>query len=399
MKKLFLTFSICAVSFAAFGQDTISLEKFVSKIQEYNQLDSIIYAQKDWKKGEKLFLEFINDFNKLSKDSQKQANDVCSNLYYGLTCFQSLQNRKKEAVKAFELAVKYGYDDYRHAKTDSDLDNIRKEKRFVAALNKIKGFDKLVILQNSGKYQTENTDTLPKFTYQSVENGNLKDVKEYFNLDSIAGNGGEIKKILNLMYWVHNNIRHDGGNYSLAEFDAIDLYNYHKATGKGINCRHLAITLNEMYLSMGIKSRYVTCLPQSSTDQDCHVINAVYSNDLKKWLYIDPTFAAYICDENGNLLSIQEVRERLIENKPLVLNEDANWNNENKQTKEHYLENYMAKNLYWLQIPVESKFNVESRYRQQTMPYVSLVPLGFEPFGNTSNNIVAHDDNYFWQMP
>jgi hypothetical protein len=59
----------------------------------------------------------------------------------------------------------------------------------------------------------------------------------------------------------------------------------------------------------------------------------------------------------------------------------------------------MAKNLYWLQIPVESKFNVESRYRQQTMQYVSLVPLGFEPFGNTSNNIVAHDDNYFWQKP
>ena len=71
-------------------------------------------------------------------------------------------------------------------------------------------------------------------------------------------------------------------SFALCEFDAIDIYNYHKSTGKGVNCRHLAIAFNEMYLSMGIKSRYVTCMPKDPNDNDCHVINSVYSQQLNK---------------------------------------------------------------------------------------------------------------------
>ena len=48
-------------------------------------------------------------------------------------------------------------------------------------------------------------------------------------------------------------------------------------------------------------------------------------------------------NEHGDLLSIQEVRERLTKGLPLVLNADANWNREYLQTKQDYLENYMAK--------------------------------------------------------
>ena len=103
-------------------------------------------------------------------------------------------------------------------------------------------------------------------------------------------------------------------------------------------------------------------------------------------------------DENGNLLGIAEVRERLIDGRPLVLNEDANWNNEIKKTKEDYLEKYMAKNLYWLQCPADSKFNVESRYRINKERYISLVPSGFRPFGSVVD-VVTTDPEYFWQKP
>jgi hypothetical protein len=49
-------------------------------------------------------------------------------------------------------------------------------------------------------------------------------------------------------------------------------------------------------------------------------------------------------DEKGELQSIEEEREQLITNKPLILNPDANWKNKSKATKEDYLYNYMAKN-------------------------------------------------------
>ena len=51
-------------------------------------------------------------------------------------------------------------------------------------------------------------------------------------------------------------------------------------------------------------------------------------------------------DENGIMLSVQEVRERLRDGRPVILNEEANWNNQQKITKEYYLDSYMAKNLY-----------------------------------------------------
>jgi hypothetical protein len=226
----------------------------------------------------------------------------------------------------------------------------------------------------------------------------LKNVKEFFSLDEVAGDGNEISKILNILRFVHDSIRHDGGNYALCEFDAIDIYNYHKSTGKGVNCRHLAIALNEMYLSMGIPSRYVTCMPKDPNDQDCHVINVVWSSQLKKWIWVDPTFYAYVTDENGTLLGIAEVRECLIDGRTLVLNEDANWNHESQQTKEHYLENYMAKNLYYIECVTENRFNPESRYRDTGSIYVKLVPSSEEETSN-ERRVITHDADYFWQAP
>ena len=202
------------------------------------------------------------------------------------------------------------------------------------------------------------------------------------------------------MLWVHNTIPHDGGNWLLCELDAIDIYNYSKANNnKGVNCRALAIVLNECYLSMGFKSRFITCMPKDENDGDCHVINSVYSTTLKKWLWMDPSFNAYVTDENGNLLSIAEVRERQINDLPLVLNKDANWNNKNPQTKEWYLDNYMAKNLYWLQCPALSYFNIETRYRSAKPKYVSLMPVGYEREQKWLDNYTTNDADYFWQVP
>ena len=51
-------------------------------------------------------------------------------------------------------------------------------------------------------------------------------------------------------------------------------------------------------------------------------------------------------DENGIMLSVQEVRERLRDGRPVILNEEANRNNQKKITKENFLESYMTKKLY-----------------------------------------------------
>lgn len=270
---------------------------------------------------------------------------------------------------------------------------------------------RLDILKNAGKYNFSDDRIIPKFAYQSQDNADLKRIRKDLKLDSIAGNGSELSKIFNLMHWVHNLVRHDGSSNNPTLKNAIDLIRVCKTENRGVNCRMLATILNECYLSLGIKSRYITCMPKETQFDDCHVINMVYSSELNKWIWIDPTFDAYVMDDKGNLLGIQEVRERLVKGLPLVLNADANWNRNVLQTKEEYLENYMAKNLYRLETPVISQYDSETWKKGKSIEYVELLPLDGlvqEPqkkmvknnqTGVTFTNYKTNNPDLFWTKP
>lgn len=371
-------------------------------LEEFQQLESqynLHYPAKEYAQAGNVLNTIITKLDAIP-EKEKQATlptvkTMYANLYYNLACVQSLLNQKKEAILSFEKAIAWGYTEYQHVKNDTDLDNIRKEKKFMASFNQLKQYDKLALLQQSGNYKSNEKSDFPVFHYQAVNHHNLKEVRQYFNLDSIAGKGDEVSRLINIMLFVTRSIKYDGSNWALCEFDAIDFYNYHKATGKGINCRHKAMTLNEMYLAMGFKSRYVTCMPKDDKDPDCHVINCVYAPTLKKWLWMDASHGIYVMDENNNILSIEEVRARLKNNQPMQLNKEAG------QTKDWYLDYYMAKNLYWIQCTNQSRFNTESRYRpaDAALQYISLVPAGFSGNKYLNNNIITHDPAYFWQIP
>lgn len=233
----------------------------------------------------------------------------------------------------------------------------------------------LNILKKAKLYDENQAREIPSFNYLNSENENLKQIRKDFKLDSIAGKGNEISQLLNIMHWVHNIVQHSGSSSNPSLKNALDLVKVCRIENRGINCRMMATILNECYLSMGFKSRMVTCMPRPLKFQDCHVINTVYSNQLEKWIWLDPTFDAYVMNEKGQLLGIQEVRNRLINDQPLILNPEANWNRQSSQTKEGYLEEYMAKNLYRLSVPVNSTFNSETKEENKTIEYIELLPL------------------------
>ena len=317
-------------------------------------------------------------------------------LYYDQACCYAIVGQKKQALAALGQSVELGYKDYNNMVNDNDLVSLRKDKKYQALLAQVKDCQPLNVLKQSAPYAKD--DAKVEFRYQPKRSNNLCKVRDYFKLDSVAGQGDELSKIINLLHFAHDNIRHDGSNQAFAELDAIDLYNYYKTTGKGVNCRQLAISLCEMYLSMGIPARYVTCMPADSLDYECHVINTVWSEQLQKWLYIDPTMDAWVTDANGTMLSIAEVRERLINNQPLVLCETANWNHESQQTKEYYLETYMAKNLYYFVCKKLNRFNPESLYRNNDpADDVRLIPVGF--VNNNWKCDTTTDPEVFWAKP
>ena len=317
---------------------------------------------------------------------------------YDQACCYAMTKQKKQALEALGKSVDSGYKRYDNMLNDNDLASLRKDKKFQALLAEVKDRQPLSVLKKSAPYAQDAVKMDNPFRYESKDSKCLSVVREYFKLDSVAGQGDELSKIINLLHFAHDNMRHDGGNRAFAEMDAIDLYNYCKTTGRGINCRQLAISLCEMYLSMGIPARYVTCMPADSLDYECHVINTVWSDQLQKWLYIDPTMDAWVMDENGTMLSIAEVRERLRNDLPLVLCETANWNHENQQTKEYYLDYYMAKNLYYFVCKKYSRFNPESDYRPNPAEEdIRLIPVGF--VNNNWKCDTTTDPNFFWANP
>ena len=370
------------------------------------------YENKDVKTYNALLSEYLSIYEKLSEDEKKQNSYILNNIYYTLSCTYSLLNNKPSALTYLKKAIDAGYNDYGHVQNDTDLDNIRNEKEFVELNKKLKKTgDYLSILKRANAYNLSDKRTLPEFTYQASDNPNLVELRRGFNLDSIAGQGTDVLKILNLMHWVHDLVPHDGMNGNPEMKNAMSMLEVCKKESRGLNCRGLALVLNECYLSLGIKSRVVTCLPKDSlkVDLDCHVINSVFSESLKKWIWIDPTFDAYVMNEKGELLSIEEVRERLISDKTLILNPDANWNNKSTQTKEDYLENYMAKNLYILECLSTSEYNMETSAEGKTFNYIKLLPLDYfeqtpdktEEKGEKSNSLwityKTNNPNLFWE--
>lgn len=337
------------------------------------------YEQRDIKTYNKLLTEFLSQYNNLSAADKKNYSVFLNNAYYNLCCTYSLLNNKPMAISYFKKAVEAGFVNYAHIKEDSDLDNIRNEKGFQEQFEKLRSIgDYLFILKNAGKYNLSDYRQLPKFTYQTSDNANLAEFRNAFNLDSIAGKGSDVFRIINLMHWVHYLVPHDGNHNNPEVKNAESMIAECKRDKRGLNCRGLATILNECYLSLGMKSRIITCYPKDSLkiDSDVHVINMVYADSLKKWLWMDPTNDAYVMNEKGELLSIEEVRERLISGKPLILNPDANWNRETI-TKEDYLYNYMAKNLYMFECPLESKYNLETREQGKNLTYIKLLPLEY----------------------
>lgn len=220
------------------------------------------------------------------------------------------------------------------------------------------------------------------FSYAQLTDTNLVALRKSFNLDAVAGTGSEVERVINLMHWVHARIRHDGNtpNPLPDPRNAVNIIAVADRENWGMNCRMLATVLNECYLAMGFQSRHLTCLPFDINDQDCHVVNMVWSDSLRKWLYMDPTNDAYFMNTAGVILSPWEIRTAMAGGDSLVVPEEINWNGQ-RQNPVDYM-NYMAKNLFRFECPQVSAYGYESW--PGTRYYISLNPTDYDPSKQTS---------------
>ncbi len=266
-------------------------------------------------------------------------------------------------------------------------------------------------LRKHTKYSTTNSevDKEIQFAYSDPDNENLVKLREQYDLEAIAGEESELTRIINLMKWTHN-LAYRTPNPSMpAEMTSLRLLEEIKTQGKKISCWMFATILNDAYLAMGFKSRMVHLKSPKEPPGESHIVNAVYSATLQKWLFMDADFGAYFRDEAGTILDIPEIRQRLIDNEPLILNSEVGPKTEKLSVVARYLgkktyKMYISKNIFRYNCPMYSEFGYEAKKSGRV--YIELIPEGYAKVGvenphTTERRTIIFTQNraLFWEKP
>ncbi len=250
-------------------------------------------------------------------------------------------------------------------------------------------------LKRSGPYITGGNPLKYRFSYASESTDVFKYNRRHFHLRKIAGTGYDYDKMMRLCRWVHQSIKHSGKSVPQVLYNLRCLMSATSRCGMPGNCWVMAMCLSEALLSIGIKAKYIKGYSLNGVDK-FHVFVSAWSRKLKKWVFIDPTYGAWVKDMNGNLLSPSEIRYNLINDIPMQLNEDADYNGDRSMAKT-YLSHYLAPYMYHMMANTFSQDETEGDSSHSQGCWISLVPSGETNL--TYAHIPTSDDEYFWQPP
>jgi hypothetical protein len=147
------------------------------------------------------------------------------------------------------------------------------------------------------------------FAFDSYENPKLRELREKNRLDEVvAGGKEEFDRQVLLLDWAYHRIR-KFGRPSADPKGALEIL---KAVDEGHTffCAHYGDVLVSAAASLGWVDRALALrrpnhLGSGSTE---HTITEIWSNQHRKWVMLDPTFAMYV-ERDGVPLNAYEIRE------------------------------------------------------------------------------------------
>ena len=259
---------------------------------------------------------------------------------------------------------------------------------------------------------TEDIASMIVFTYQEANEPGLVALREALSFDEYLASKAHLSEtelILDLIGYVHALVPWNGtAAWPSTSLNTLTILSHAQTMQAGVNCRMKAIMLQELYLAAGIPARMVSCIPLDENDSDSHVIVSVWSNELKKWIWADPSFNAYVMNGEGQLASIEEVRNGLIHNERFFLNADAELRGE-PLSESFYFDQYMMKNLYAFISPLAAAYDYEGskgdRYSVMLVPARDLpddeqkLIQRYHVRESSFTRYVLSDPQLFWKPP
>lgn len=160
-------------------------------------------------------------------------------------------------------------------------------------------------------------DTLPyvdsdytrRFKFDAFDNPKLKALRERYRLDEVVAPGrDEFERQLLLLDWANHQLRKFGKPTSPAR-GALDILAANEA-GNTFFCAHYGDVFVSAAAAMGWVDRAMALrrpdnIGSGSTE---HTSTEIWSNQYRKWVMLDPTFAMYV-EKDGQPLSAYELRQ------------------------------------------------------------------------------------------
>jgi len=158
------------------------------------------------------------------------------------------------------------------------------------------------------------------FEYEPLNHPHLQRLREQHQLDKVVqGAQGELESMLRLAQWACN--RWDWPNHIMEHYPAWDaleiLKPYKDGTPTGGFCQQFNLVFLQACESFGFSGRAISISQgrwQEKHKGGGHEVVELWSNEWKKWVYVDGALAWYIVDEKTGIpLSMWELRERQLQ--------------------------------------------------------------------------------------
>jgi hypothetical protein len=204
----------------------------------------------------------------------------------------------------------------------------------------------------------------------------LEHLKATYALETMRG-AEDFETAVNLMAWMNKHVVHGNMAPSYQSSTSTAMLDWaYDYPDRSLNCRDQSISLSECLLALGIPAYPIWMFPYSPYDMDNHVVVHTYMAHLGKWVMIDPTWNAYVLNDQNDVLDVFEMRAAYAKYETLHLSADVIYNGEH-QTNEadlYDLISYYAKNCFYFDLYPRSAYGIAEAKPGNWM----IVPAGFD---------------------
>lgn len=259
----------------------------------------------------------------------------------------------------------------------------RKKKKAVPKESRID------VLRRYSSY--DRTKVKVRHSVKMVLNRPIPEILNKYNYSAYCntntGNKDEI--VFSMLDFVCDNFSHTSNASLRNDRSMTGIIKNCEKTGAKTNCRGLSLILAELLRMNGIKARHITCKPYEEPFQDCHVVvDCLMPSGAR--IMLDPTYRLYLTDDNGEYISLAQLREGIICGKTFHPNAAASYNGA-EFNYDDYIE-YMTKNV--LRFNTNYKLNDTDSMLSQ----VELIPSGYTISGYLDIIRYTTDPDYFWNL-